>query len=187
MRITGSIQRAVKYALGALALTTSMAVSAEPGNTETVTGTTDARVVEPIGIQNVTDLRFGRIIQPTSAGTLTIAPNGAATEGGGVVGNSNTPQITNGRGRGAFAVFGDPNRYFAVFGLPASTTVSNGSATMTVDQFQIGTSSPTLFGVFIRLDGTGYSDLFMGARLNVSANQEPGSYSGTYPVSVFYF
>lgn len=187
MRKFDIINGTLRSALAALALTSSAVAVAAPGDSETLTGEANASVVEPIGIQNVADLRFGRIIQPTTAGTLTIAPNGASTQGGGVVGNSNTPQVTNGRGRAAFAVFGDPNRYFAVFGLPATATVSNGSATMTVDQFQFGTTAPTLFGIFPRLDATGYAPLFIGARLNVAANQDVGSYSGTYPVSVFYF
>jgi len=187
MRIFGNISSTLRSALAALALTSSAVAVAAPGDSETLTGEVNISVVEPIGIQNVADLRFGRIIQPTAAGTLTVDPNGASTETGGVVGNSNTPQVTNGRGRAAFAVFGDPNRYFAVFGLAASTTVSNGSATMTVDQFQVGTNAPTLFGIFIRLDGTGYAPVFIGGRLNVAANQQAGSYSGTYPVSVFYF
>ena len=99
-----------------LALAIPATAIAEPGNSETQSGDASASVVEPIGIQNVADLRFGRIIRPTTGGTLTIAPNGNTTETGGVAGNTNTPQITNGRGPAAFAVFGDPNRYFAVFG-----------------------------------------------------------------------
>lgn len=187
MRKFDIIHSTLRSALATLALTSSAVAVAAPGDSETLTGETSASVVEPIGIQNVADLRFGRIIQPTTAGTLTVDPNGASTEGGGVVGNSSTPQVSNGRGRAAFAVFGDPNRFFAVFGLPTTTLVSNGSSTMVVDQFQIGTSAPTLFGTFIRLDNTGYAPVFVGGRLNVAANQQVGSYSGTYPVNVFYF
>lgn len=92
-----------------------------------------------------------------------------------------TPQIANGRGRGAFAVFGDPNRW-VIMRLPPQTTVSNGNATMTVDQFRANTG---LFGVR-RTDNTGYADIVIGARLNVGANQQVGTYSGTYPVTVLY-
>lgn len=139
-------------------------------------------MVDPIGIQSVADLRFGRLIRPTTAGTLTINQNGIATETGGVIGNAvSTPQIVNGRGSGAFAIFGDPNRLFFLR-LPLRATVSNGSATMTIDLFQTNSGR---FGLE-RMDNTGFAAMMVGARLNVGANQQVGRYSGTYPVTVLY-
>lgn len=170
-----------RASLGLLALYPA-AASAAPGDSLTISGTGRASVVEPIGIQPVADLRFGRIIQPDTAGTLRIATNGAVTETGGVTGNAiSTPQITNGRGPAAFAVFGDPNRWFVLF-TPTQTTVSNGSATMLVNQFQANTF---IFGLR-RFDATGYADISVGARLNVNANQPVGTYSGTYNLTVLY-
>ena len=164
------------------ALLVPASVQAAPGDSHTQSGDAEVSVVDPIGVQNVAELRFGRMIQPTTAGTLTISSAGAVTEAGGVTGNAiSTPQITNGRGPGAFAVFGDPNRFFITF-LPNSATVSNGTANMTVNQFQANTG---IFGLR-RFDNTGYSPLLVGARLNVGANQQVGSYSGTYTVTVLY-
>lgn len=169
----------------AAALAASLApapAQAAPGSSFILSGDAEVSVVDPIGVQNVAELRFGRIIQPTSGGTLTISSAGAVTEAGGVTGNAiSTPQITNGRGTGAFAVFGDPNRFFITY-LPNSTIVSNGTSNMTVDQFRANTG---FFGLR-RFDNTGYSPLLVGARLNVGANQQVGSYSGTYTITVLY-
>jgi hypothetical protein len=168
--------------LAGTALLQAAPALAAPGNSHTVTGNADVSVVEPIGVQPVADLRFGRTIQPTTGGTLTVTQTGAVTETGGVTGNAiSTPQTVNGRGPGAFAVFGDPNRFFLLF-LPNSTTVSNGTATMTVDQFRANTG---IFGLQ-RFNNTGYAPILVGARLSIDANQQVGSYSGQYTVTVLY-
>ena len=170
-------------AFGVLAMLVSgSSALAAPGDSLTVTGNGKVSIVEPIGIQPVASLRFGRIIRPTSAGTLVVDQNSVATESGGVTGNAlSTPQLVNGRGSGAFAVFGDPNRLFLLF-LPNQINVSNGSTTMRVDQFRANTG----FLGLRRFDNTGYAPIFVGARLNVNANQQVGSYSGTYDISVLY-
>ncbi|MCB2082951.1 MAG: DUF4402 domain-containing protein [Sphingomonadaceae bacterium] len=173
---------ALRPTAAAIALLASGQAIAGPGNTHTTTGVADVTVVEPIGIQNVADLRFGRIVRPTTGGTLTISPAGAVTETGGVTGQSSTPQATNGRGPGAFAVFGDANRYFLIF-MPNSTTISNGTANMQVNQFQ---TNPGAFGPFHRLNNAGYAPLLVGARLNVNANQAVGQYTGNFNVTVLY-
>lgn len=183
MAYSASIGRAMRVAGSTLALMASGHALAAPGNAQTVTGSANASVVEPIGIQNVADLRFGRIMQPSAAGTVSISTAGAVTETGGVVGQTNTPQLAGNRGPGAFAIFGDPNRFFAIFPV-ASTTISNGTASMTVDQFNFSTTNT--FFIFGILDATGYAPLISGGRLNVGANQQTGTYSGTYDVTVLY-
>ena len=39
---------------------------------------------------------------------------------------------------------------------------------------------------FARLDASGSFDLYVGGRLNVNANQQVGTYSGTFDVTVLY-
>ena len=164
------------------AIVASGPLFAEPGHTDSFAGNAEVRVVEPIGIQTVADLRFGRIMQPATAGTLTLAYTGAITETGGVVGQSNTPQLPNGRGPGAFAVFGDANRLFLAF-LPGTITLSNGATTMLVNQIQANPGG--LLGLR-RFNADGYAPLLIGGRLNVNANQASGTYTGTYNVTVLY-
>ncbi len=163
-------------------LATGGQAMAQPGDSFSTSGSAEVTVVEPIGIQPVAELRFGRIMQPTTAGTLRLTYAGAVTETGGVIGRSNTPQDFNGRGPGAFAVFGDANRLFLAF-LPNSTTISNGSATMLVNQFQANPGG--LLGLR-QFNASGYAPLLIGARLNVGANQATGTYTGTYNVTVLY-
>jgi hypothetical protein len=168
-------------AAAALALATGGQAMAGPGDSFTTTGDAHVSVVEPIGIQRVADLRFGRIMQPTANGTMILSPTGAITETGGVTGQTSTPQDFNGRGPGAFAVFGDANRRFVLF-MPNFTNISNGSSTMRVDQFTV---NPVVVGLR-RFDANGYAPLIVGARLNINANQAVGTYTGTYEVTVLY-
>jgi spore coat protein U-like protein len=170
-------------AMAAFALAAGAPAIAQPGDADASVGTATVSVVEPIGIQRVADLRFGRIIQPTANGTLTLAFDGTLTEAGGVVGLSSTPQAINGRGPGAFAVFGDPNRRFIAF-MPNSTVITSGANAMVVNQFQ---ANPGGFpGIFRRFDANGFAPLFIGGRLNINANQATGTYTGTYDVTVLY-
>ena len=182
MASTASLSFALRAAGSALALTLSAQAAAAPGDTHTLPGQARARIIEPIGIQNVADLRFGRIMQPATAGTVSIGTDGAVTETGGAIGSTTTPQLAGGQGAGSFAVFGDPRRRFIVT-VPLFATISNGTSTMLVDQFQWMDSFGFGFG---RMDTNGVANLSVGARLNVGANQQVGTYSGTYDVTVLY-
>ena len=155
---------------------------AEPGVSISAPGSSEAVIVEPIGLQNVADLRFGRIVRPTANGTLRIATNGNMTESGGVTGQAiSTPQNRNGRGRAALAAFGDPFRLFLT-AIPAQSLVSNGAVQMRVDQYTVNTG----FLGLRQFDADGYAPLLIGGRLNVDANQSTGQYTGTFPVTILY-
>lgn len=62
--------------------------------------------------------------------------------------------------------------------LPTSVTISNNTETMTVDNFtsNLSNNSGTISG--------GSDTFYVGATLNVNEAQEPGSYSGTFDVTV---
>ena len=181
IRKIDTLRRAVRSVLAILALASPATALAAPGDSHTFQGRANISIVEPVDIQRVADLRFGRIIQPTTAGTLTLDPDGTESSTGGVTANMTTPQVVNGRGPAAFAVFGDANRRFHVF-VSNNIDISNGSATMRVDRFEANAGPPG----FSLLDATGYYALFVGARLNVGANQQAGSYTGTFDVTVRY-
>ncbi len=173
--------RAIFVALAMLAGGTP--AIAAPDDSLTFTGNGQVSIVEPVGIQPVADLRFGRIIRPTAAGTLVVDFNGVATETGGVTGNAlSTPQLVNGRDAAAFAAFGDPDRFFFLR-LPNQINVNNGNSTMRIDQFRANASNRRL----LRFDRNGFLAIPVGARLNVNANQQVGSYTGTYDISIVYF
>ncbi len=140
-----------------------------------------ALVVSPGSVVPISTLRFGQFIQPSTAGTLTISIASVISAGGGVAGMQNITQTgALGRGPGSFTLVGTPNRQTDI-SLPASTTISNGAQTMTINAFTSNANG----GGKIKLSATtGQAALIVGATLNVMANQAVGNYSGTYTVTV---
>ena len=149
--------------------------------TATTTGSARAQVVTPAQVQPLAHLRFGTMARPTTAGTVAIDENGTIVTTGGVTGNLVVPEPTPGRGPAMFRVRGDGARAF-LLKLPNRIDISNGSATMRVDQFRANASTTGS----TRFDGAGFFDLQVGGRLNVGANQALGNYSGTFNVTVTY-
>lgn len=150
---------------------------AAPGDTATSTGSAQLTVIEPIGIQNVADLRFGRLLAPATAGTVTMGPTGVVSEAGGMVGNTSTPQGTNGRGPGGFAIFWDGATLVRITTSTPTFTLSSGTNTMQVSNLTAARFSTTPNSLSITI----------GARLAVAANQPTGDYSGTYTLRADYF
>ena len=141
----------------------------------TATATIDANIIQAMSVTTATGLSFGDISAGSTSGTVIMTPGGARSATGGTNINSSTPGNPS-----SFNVQGTANASFSIT-LPASVILSDtASHTMTVDNF---TSSPTPSGV---LDGSGQQTLFVGATLNVSANQAFGSYSGLMSVTVDY-
>lgn len=154
-------------------------VAAQSASTQM--GTAQAAVVEPARLVAIEDLRFGAIMQPTAAGTVTIGPDDSVVATGGAVVGITTPQPPGGRGAGQFLVRGEPNRMFVVLNL-RKFTISNGTAVMEVDKLR-----PNLLkGGVRRFDSTGRYLLNVGGRLNMEANQPTGYYTGTYEITVLY-
>ena len=149
---------------------------AAPGDSIQVTGSVEVTVVASIEFAPIEDLRFGTIARPATAGTVTVDEDGTVTS------TFDISQFPGGRGPATFLVRGDPRRFVEVT-LPTSSTITNGTSTMTVDQFNANT-----FSVFqrLRLDNNGEFILNVGGRLNVSATQEAGIYTGTFNVTVTY-
>ncbi len=150
-------------------------------DTAVLSGFVQAKVVTPGRVVPLRDLRFGQFLQPSAAGTLTIAPNSTATAASGMTGNIAIPQLATGRGSGAFTLTGTANRTFIVT-LPASASISKGSASMSVTNF----TANTLVGGLGSLNASGSYVLNVGARLNVGAGQAVGQYSGTYNITVIF-
>ncbi len=157
-----------------------VAANAAPANSATMAGTAQAEVVAPSRVQLIENLRFGAMIRPLASGSLTIAPDGTETPAGGVVGNTAMPQPADGRGPATFRIAGEGSRHFLVK-LPTRVDITNGTATMRVDKFKTNTTNGN--GV---LGPPGIFELHVGGTLNVGANQQTGSYSGTFDVTVTY-
>ncbi|TCM19786.1 uncharacterized protein DUF4402 [Novosphingobium sp. PhB165] len=144
-------------------------------------GSATAEVVAPAQIVPLAYLRFGAFTRPTTAGTETVSTTGAVTGTGGMASNLSLAQSSGGRGAASFQLNGSAYRLFLVT-LPGTTTISSGAATMQVSDF---TSDAGTFGIGV-LGALGQDTLNVGGTLNVSANQAPGNYSGTFTLTVYY-
>lgn len=152
---------------------------AEPVTAQTAEGSAQAVVVEPAGISAIENLRFGAIMQPVTAGTVTIGPDDAVSTTGGATAGITTPQPAGSRGAGRFTIAGEANRFFRIEE-PKNFTISNGSASMTVKKLRSNINGRDQF------DANGRFELRIGGELSIEANQPTGDYTGTYEVSVVY-
>lgn len=155
----------------------AVAAHAAPGQTDFAQGKAQVEVASPPQILPVEDLRFGQILAPPVAGTVTITPAGSVTS------SFALPAWPSVRGPAQFLVLGDANRRF-ITSHSNSTVISNANgASMTVSNLAFNRSSASPIN---RLDANGFFILYIGGTLNVQANQQPGDYSGVFEVTVFY-
>lgn len=172
--ITASAGRAALL-IGALAVA---AGAARPAVAATQTGTIAAVTVKPLSIVKVKDLDFGLIASGSGAGTIIIDPTNDAQS---ATGGANGP-VAMGNGVAAqFYTYGGPLQFVSVTRGPLPTLSNGSGGTMTVSQL-------TLNGPTTRyLSSAGVLDLRVGGTLNIGANQAPGTYTGTFQITVTYF
>lgn len=179
-----------KISLSAVLLLGFPAVAnAQAGPGATADATASAVVVKPISI-GCTGMNFAQLAPLKDSGaSVTIPPDGgniADPDNIVVPGTRTTATPTS------CSVFGELNLGYTIT-LPSAATISNGSETMTLDGFRLssmagdqpnqGRTSRTLATSF---GGDGFDGFGVGATLNVGADQAPGHYTGTFPVSVKY-
>ena len=129
-----------------------------------------------VAIENVQSLSFGSFVAG-NGGSVTVSTNGNRNADGGVV------LIRSSQGTAAqFTVSGDPNATYTIQ-LPGDDFVS--LAGPGTDMF-INNFISTPSGVKGQLGAGGSQALSVGGALNVGSNQAPGSYSGTFSVTVSY-
>ncbi len=168
----------------ALALLASPAQASTGGagttTTSVVSGTVGAQVAAPSALVAVNALRFGSFAQPATGGTIVMSPQGNATTTGGLTAASTVVQPAA-RGAASFTLSGTAGALYGISSV-ASATISNGSATMTVNQF----TNDGLLGLgILSLAGTGSFNV--GGTLTAAANQAPGTYTGTFAITVQYY
>jgi hypothetical protein len=167
------------FLLAVVMLSFTAATFAQVSSTATATAT----IVVPISISAATaNMSFGNIIQtvPANPATVTIDPaTGLASYTNATT--SAAPAATAAITRATFTVTGTPGAAYSIL-LPAgSVTLSGpGTNTMLADNFSSSPATPgTLTG--------GTSTLYVGARLNLIANQAGGTYtSANFTVTVNY-
>lgn len=139
------------------------------------TASASAAIIAPITISSDVNMDFGSIVPGISSGTVSLATDGTPSSSGGVT------VVTTGQTAASFTAQGEANTPYTIT-LPVSVTITNtGGAgeTMTIDNF---VSSPAAgsqtFG------GSGTQIINVGARLNVDANQVPGTYTNASGIEV---
>lgn len=127
-----------------------------------------------ISLTKNADLAFGDLTSGATTGTVKITPAGARSRTGGVTVLAST------WGAASFTVSTPSGSRNYTIVLPGSATLTSGGGfTMTVNTF---TSTPNGSGK--TNGGTLQQTLTVGATLQVGANQQPGTYSGTFLVTV---
>jgi hypothetical protein len=156
---------------------TGVVVWAQPTVQAPVAAT--ATVASTLSITSATALGFGSFVPDTTAATVVIAPQSASFRSR----TGNISLLDSGAGApSTVSLSGAPNMTFSV-NLPSSPVTLSGpnSSAMTMTNFtsNLGAAKGTI-------GGGGTSSFLVGATLNVGASQTPGSYSGSFSVTVSY-
>ncbi len=178
------LHRPLATLLAASALALGFSAAPVRAQSATEKGQSQVGVVTPLSFIQTEELHFGQIFARPNAGTVTVAPNGTRTATGGIVliGNLHQPA--------EFAGMGVYNQRVQVSLGSNSIFIYGPGARMRVRTFVIGstptavlTTTPTVF----RIAGpTGAFRFPVGATLEVGANQVPGTYSGTWTITLNY-
>ena len=131
-----------------------------------------------IEISNTKDLNFGSMLA-TTAHNVVIGYNGSRSGNNSYLINdtSNVPQA------GEFVISNQGSSAKTVqISLPSSTTVTNGSNSMTVSNFT--SNQPLQSNVSVPANGS--ITVNVGATLAVTAGLPAGNYTGTYSATVNY-
>ncbi len=172
-----------RFALAAAVL----AAAVIPARAETEAMDTQVSVVSPGSFYKVQDLYFGVIASSALPGTVTVAPTGGRTATGGVslIGNSHHPA--------EFAGMKPTQANRPVRMRVASNTIllTGPGTPMVASLFRANTNPGTPLSTITRnyqvqQTSNGAFVLYVGATLAVNANQQPGTYTGTWTLTLDY-
>ncbi len=146
----------------------------------------EASILRPLSFIYVKDLDFGTILRGSTGGTVTLSPLNVRTSIGGVTLMPSTTQAAE------FAGWGTNNQFVDISLSSNTLTLKRvgGTQTMTVSTFIIGSTPTAQLTIVPRrfqiVSATGVFQFPMGATLNVGANQMPGTYQGTFNITLNY-
>lgn len=162
------------------------ALVAAPAFADTEVATAEVTIVRPLSFVIDDNLDFGNVIRGTTAGTVTVAPDGTRTQTGGAI-------LASGGGHkpASFAGRGTNNQRVDVSLGAGSIFIAGPGVPMRVHTFVLGstptavlTTTPQRFRIN---SATGVFAFPVGATLDVGANQAPGKYTGTWSITLNYF
>lgn len=146
-------------------------------------GNAGAIVINGLSVIKKQDLDFGTIAPNlTLPGTVRVHRGSNNTS----VCSSELTCLEPGN-RARYTVTGEPLRYYTISD-PGSIMISDGAGnTMLVDTFfGAGSGNETSWRGWQRLRNSGLARFNVGAVLHVNPNQTPGTYTGTYTLTVEY-
>jgi spore coat protein U-like protein len=139
-----------------------------------------AVLATPVVVTKTADLSFGKFAAG-AAGSISISTSGERTVSGGVLAFADGPAMT----AASFVVSGASGAGYSITDGGASTLLRTGGAeTMAMTKSSaVGANGPAAAGGI--LNG-GAQTIYVGATLDVGANQAAGAYTGTVAVTVEY-
>lgn len=145
-----------------------------------------AEVVVALSCIKLQDLYFGTIIPSAAKGSILLDPiNPPVTTGGVRLASGTLPRPAVFAGRGAV----NQQVYVKMARITALNRIGGG-ASMTMDTFKFGNSSTVQFAAtrvsFVITDPDGRFEFPVGAALRVNPNQAPGTYTGTFGITLQY-
>jgi hypothetical protein len=176
---TGRAVRRLARVCLALAATGACTVGWAQTTTPAFSVAATATVASALSITAATALGFGSFVPDTTAATVVIAPQSASFRSR----TGNISLLDSGAGApSTVSVSGAPNMTFSV-NLPTTPVTLSGpnASAMTMTNFtsNLGAAKGTV-------GGGGTASFLVGATLNVGASQTPGSYTGSFSVTVSY-
>lgn len=160
-------------------------MAAMPAHADQRAADAQIAIVRPLEFIRVENLNFGRVIRGTTVGTVTIAPNGTRTSTGGVI------LVGTGHQAAEFAGMGTNNQRVDISLGANQIFVTGPGAPMRVHTFVIGSTPTAVLSTTPRRfrinSPTGIFEFPVGATLDVGANQTPGTYNGTWTITLNYF
>ena len=159
--------------------------AANPAFADTEQANSEAVIIRPLSFISYEDLKFGKIVPATTAGTVTVATDGTRTTN-----NPNIILVGNDEQNARFTGQGTFNQRVDVSLGANSIFITGPGAPMRVRTFTIGstpsvvlTTTPRRFRI---ASTSGIFAFTIGATLEVGANQAPGQYSGNWDITLEY-
>lgn len=157
------------------------AAIAAPAHAGSGPGTAKTFVLGPVAMLNTAPLDFGNII-PVGGGTVTVdAQTGVRTSTGVVLAGGT---VSNAQ----FIATGTPNQTVTITLSPLPIVITSGANSMSINQVRVSVNGggPQPVGPNANLGPIGVINYAVGGRLNVGATQAPGTYTGSFSLTMDY-